>query len=172
MTKYGRKWACWYHLQPRPLSIWVSFRPTNEQVAECTQIPWNEAVRDDIYVQRGSLSIPPVSWTHRQFWFSKVLRKWQTSAFQNYKYQSPISTPCIFMYTFKPTLKRITNTHQLQRLLSLFYILSKHISILESSSRFYSLYLKAPPRREHSFIAWRILLLSLIKIKRWFFSHK
>ncbi len=53
-------------------------RPTNEQVAECTQIPWNEAVRDDIYVRRGSSSIPPVSWTHGQFWFSKVLRKWQT----------------------------------------------------------------------------------------------
>jgi hypothetical protein len=102
------------------------FQPTNEQVAECTQIPWNEAVRDDIYVRRGPLSIPPVSWTHGQFWFSKVLRKWHTSAFQNYKYQAPISTPCIFMYTFRPTLKRTTNTHQLQRLLSLSYFIQTH----------------------------------------------
>jgi hypothetical protein len=101
-------------------------RPTNEQVAECTQIPWNEAVRDDIYVRRGSSSIPPVFWTHRQFWFSKVLRKWQTLVSQNYKYQSPISTPCIFMYTFRPTLKRTTNTHQLQRLLSLSYFIQTH----------------------------------------------
>lgn len=126
VTKYGRKWGCCTIFNPDLCQFGLVFRPTNEQVAECTQIPWNEAVRDDIYVRRGSSSIPPVSWTHRLFWFSKVLRKWQTSVSHNYKYQAPISTPCIFMYTFRPTLKRTTNTHQLQRLLSLSYSIQIH----------------------------------------------